>query len=71
MSDYSLINRYVFEKKLRIPGEPFDVNEDVDNFDIQILDYADDGEMHEEEDDSEWNEEEDEEEEDWEEDDDE
>ena len=57
---YSLINRYVFEKKRRIPGEPFDVNEDVDNFDIQILDYADDGEMHEEEDDSEWNEEEDE-----------
>ena len=60
MSDYSLINRYVFEKKLRIPGEQFAVNEDVDNFDIQILDYADDGEMHEEEDDSEWNEEEDE-----------
>ena len=62
MSDYSLINRYVFEKKLRIPGEPFDVNEDVDNFDIQILDYADDGEMHEEEDDEEddWEEEEDE-----------
>ena len=58
MSDYSLINRYVFEKKLRIPGEPFDVNEDVDNFDIQILDYADDGEMHEEEDD--WEEEDDE-----------
>ena len=57
-----MINRYVFEKKRRIPGEPFDVNEDVDNFDIQILDYADDGEMHEEEDDSEWNEEEDEEE---------
>ena len=53
MSDYSLINRYVFEKKLRIPGEPFDVNEDVDNFDIQILDYADDGEMHEEEDEEE------------------
>ena len=67
MNDYSLINRYVFEKKLRIPGEPFYVNEDVDNFDIQILDYADDGEMHEEEDDSEWNEEED----DWEEEDDE
>ena len=67
MSDYSLINRYVFEKKLRSPGEPFDVNEDVDNFDIQILDYADDGEMHEEEDDSEWNEEEEEEEDDWEE----
>lgn len=35
------MNRYVIEKKRRVPGEPFDINEDVDNFDIQILDYAD------------------------------
>lgn len=43
--------RYVFEKKCRVPGEPFDVDEDVDNFDIQIQDYAEDEEDMEESDD--------------------
>lgn len=47
-NDLCIINRYVIEKKRRVPGEPFDINEDVDNFDIQILDYAD-SDMDEEE----------------------
>ena len=45
-----MICRYVIEKRKRVPGEPFDIDEDVDNFDIQIQDYAeDDDEMEEEE----------------------
>ena len=45
----------MIEKRKRVPGEPFDIDEDVDNFDIQIQDYADndddddDDEMEEEE----------------------
>lgn len=41
-------NRYVFVKTSRVSGEAFDVDEDVENFDIQILDYAEDDSMDEE-----------------------
>ena len=28
----------MFVKEARVPGEEFDINEDVDNFDIEIVD---------------------------------
>ena len=31
---------YVFEKKQRIPGEPFDIDEEVANFSIEVVDCS-------------------------------
>ena len=45
--DSSLRCSYVFVKTARTPGEAFDIEEDVENFDIDIIDCS--SEMNEDE----------------------
>lgn len=39
---------YVFKKAKRVAGEPFDAEEDMNNVEVTLMDYADDDEEGEE-----------------------
>ena len=36
----SIDSSYVFEKKQRVPGEPFDIDEEVSNFSVEVVDCS-------------------------------
>ena len=36
----SIDSSYVFEKKQRVPGEPFDIDEEVNNFNVEVVDCS-------------------------------